>query len=167
MQFSGIDHHRYCSTKSSLCSVISYAETIKRRGKIALHKHFNSLLQQLGTSSTNTTYQQLVNRLVTTCLQICDNLCVFTRVPYLTISYPTIFPQFSTSLSQTSPGSQVQSQASVPQPKTSRSLSMSSSYSGETPLVGSYPRAPGSERSESRSSSRDPDDWVSVMGTTR
>ena len=128
---------------------------------------FNSLIQQLGTSSANTTYQQIVNRLVTTCLQICDNLCVFTRVPYLTISYPTIFPQFSTSLSQTSPGSQVQSQASVPQPKTSRSLSMSSSYSGETPLVGSYPRAPGSERSESRSSSRDPDDWVSVMGTTR
>jgi hypothetical protein len=72
-------------------------------------------------------------------------------------------PQFSTSLSQNSPGSQIPSHVNVPQAKTSRSLSMSSSYSGETPLAGSYPRAPGSERSESRSSSRDVDDLVSVI----
>ena len=78
---------------------------------------------------------------------------------------PIVFPQFSTSLSQTSPGGQIQSQASVPQAKTSRSLSMSSSYSGETPLVGSYPRAPGSERSESRSSLRDVDDLVSLISS--
>ena len=78
-------------------------------------------------------------------------------------SNPIIFLQFSTSLSQTSPGSQIQSQANVIQPKTSRSLSMSSNYSGEMPLAGSYPRAPGSERSESRSSSRDADDLVSLI----
>ena len=35
-------------------------------------------LQQLGTSSANTTCQQLVSRFVTTCLQTCNNLCVFT-----------------------------------------------------------------------------------------
>ena len=44
----------------------------------------NNLLQtcydKLGTSSANTTCWQLVNRLVTTCLQTCNNLCVFTRV---------------------------------------------------------------------------------------
>ena len=39
-----------------------------------------NLLQQLGTSSANTTCQQLVNRFVTTCLQTCNNLCVFTCV---------------------------------------------------------------------------------------
>jgi flagellar biosynthesis component FlhA len=39
-----------------------------------------NLLQQLGTSSANTTCRQLVNRFVTTCLQTCNNLCVFTRV---------------------------------------------------------------------------------------
>ena len=38
---------------------------------------------KLGTSSANTTCWQLVNRLVTTCLQTCNNLCVFTRVPAL------------------------------------------------------------------------------------
>jgi hypothetical protein len=36
-----------------------------------------NLLQQLGTSSANTTCHQLVNRFVTTCLQICSNLCFF------------------------------------------------------------------------------------------
>jgi hypothetical protein len=39
-----------------------------------------NLLQQLGTSSANTTCRQLVNRFVTTCLQTCNNLCVFTCV---------------------------------------------------------------------------------------
>ena len=39
-----------------------------------------NLLQQLGTSSANTTCRQLVNRFVTTCLQTCNNLCVFIRV---------------------------------------------------------------------------------------
>ena len=41
---------------------------------------FPNLLQQLGTSSANTTCRQLVNRFVTTCLQACNNLCVFTCV---------------------------------------------------------------------------------------
>ena len=40
----------------------------------------SSLLQQLGTSSANTTCLQLVNRFVATCLQIGSNLCIFTRV---------------------------------------------------------------------------------------
>jgi hypothetical protein len=35
-----------------------------------------NLLQQLGTSSVNTTCRQLVNRFVTTCLQTCNNLCL-------------------------------------------------------------------------------------------
>jgi hypothetical protein len=39
-----------------------------------------NLLQQLGTSSAKTTCRQLVNRFVTTCLQTCNNLCVFTCV---------------------------------------------------------------------------------------
>jgi hypothetical protein len=39
------------------------------------------MLQQLGTSSANTTYRQLVNKFVTTCLQTCNNdLCGFTLV---------------------------------------------------------------------------------------
>ena len=38
---------------------------------------------KLETSSANTTSWQLVNRLVTTCLQTCNNLCVFTRVIYV------------------------------------------------------------------------------------
>ena len=33
-----------------------------------------NMLQQLGTSSANTTCRQLVNRFVTTCLQTCNNL---------------------------------------------------------------------------------------------
>jgi hypothetical protein len=40
-----------------------------------------NLLQQLGISSAKTTCWQLVNRFVTTCLQTCNNLCVFTCVP--------------------------------------------------------------------------------------
>jgi hypothetical protein len=39
-----------------------------------------NLLQQLGTSSAKTTCWQLVNRFVTTCLQTCNNLRVFTCV---------------------------------------------------------------------------------------
>jgi hypothetical protein len=39
-----------------------------------------NLLQQLETSSANTTCRQLVNRFVTTCFQTCNNLCVFTCV---------------------------------------------------------------------------------------
>jgi hypothetical protein len=39
-----------------------------------------NLLQQLGTSSANTTCWQLVNRFVRTCLQTCNNLCVFNYV---------------------------------------------------------------------------------------
>ncbi len=46
----------------------------------------NSLYQtccnNMGTSSANTTCWQLVNRFVTTCLQACNNLCVFTRVGF-------------------------------------------------------------------------------------
>ena len=41
---------------------------------------FQTCYNKLGTSSANTTCSQLVNRLVTTCLQTCNNLCVFTRV---------------------------------------------------------------------------------------
>ena len=44
----------------------------------------NSLFQtcsnKFGTSSANTSCEQLVNSLVTTCLQVCSNLCVFTCV---------------------------------------------------------------------------------------
>jgi hypothetical protein len=45
-----------------------------------------NLLQQLGTSSAKTACRQLVNRFVTTCLQTCNNLCVFTCVT-ITISH--------------------------------------------------------------------------------
>jgi hypothetical protein len=38
---------------------------------------FQTCYNKLGTSSANTTCWQLVNRLVTTCLQTCNNLCVF------------------------------------------------------------------------------------------
>ena len=41
---------------------------------------FQTCYNKLGTSSANTTCWQLVNKLVTTCLQTCDNLCVFTWV---------------------------------------------------------------------------------------
>ena len=41
---------------------------------------FQTCYNKSGTSSANTTCWQLVNRLVTTCLQTCNNLCVFTRV---------------------------------------------------------------------------------------
>ena len=37
-------------------------------------------VQQLGTSSANPTCRRLVNRFVTTCLQICNKLCVFMSV---------------------------------------------------------------------------------------
>ena len=50
----------------------------------SLLQFVNSLLQtcsnKFGTSSANTSCEQLVNRLVTTCLQVCSNLCVFTCV---------------------------------------------------------------------------------------
>ena len=52
----------------------------------SLLQFVNSLFQtcsnKFGTSSANTSCQQLVNRLVTTCLQVCSNLCVFTCVVY-------------------------------------------------------------------------------------
>jgi hypothetical protein len=41
---------------------------------------FQTYYNKLGTSSANTTCWQLVNRFVTTCLQTCYKLCVFTRV---------------------------------------------------------------------------------------
>ena len=41
---------------------------------------FQTCYNKLGTSSANTTCWQLVDRLVTICLQTCNNLCVFTRV---------------------------------------------------------------------------------------
>ena len=40
---------------------------------------FQTCCNKLGTSSANTTCWQLVNRLVTNCLQTCYNLFVFTR----------------------------------------------------------------------------------------
>ena len=40
----------------------------------------NNMFPQLGRGSANTTCQQFVNRLATACLQVCDSLCVFTRV---------------------------------------------------------------------------------------
>ena len=50
----------------------------------SLLQFVNSLLQtcsnKFGTSSANTSCEQFVNRLVTTCLQVCSNLCVFTCV---------------------------------------------------------------------------------------
>ena len=48
----------------------------------------SNLLEQLGA---NTTCRQLVNRLVTTCLQTCNNLCVFTCT-----TPPQVQLQFST-----------------------------------------------------------------------
>ena len=52
----------------------------------SLLQFVNSLFQtcsnKFGTSSANTSCQQLVNRLVTTCLQVCSNLCVFTCVVF-------------------------------------------------------------------------------------
>ena len=41
---------------------------------------FQTCSNKFGASSANTSCQQLVNRLVTTCLQLCSNLCVFTCV---------------------------------------------------------------------------------------
>jgi hypothetical protein len=41
---------------------------------------FQTCYNKLGTRSANITCWQLVNRLVTTCLQTCYNLCVFKRV---------------------------------------------------------------------------------------
>ena len=41
---------------------------------------FQTCSNKFGTSSANTSCEQLVNRLVTTCLQVCSNLCVFTCV---------------------------------------------------------------------------------------
>ena len=41
---------------------------------------FQTCYNKLGTSSASTTCRQLVNRRVTTCLQTCYNLCVFTCV---------------------------------------------------------------------------------------
>ena len=50
----------------------------------SLLQFVNSLFQtcsnKFGTSSANTSCQKLVNRLVTTCLQVSSNLCVFTCV---------------------------------------------------------------------------------------
>ena len=52
----------------------------------SLLQFVNSLFQtcsnKFGASSANTSCQQLVNRLVTTCLQVCSNLCVFTCVGF-------------------------------------------------------------------------------------
>ena len=56
-----------------------------RRSRL-LQQFAPNLLQQLGTSSANTTCRQLVNRFVTTCLQTCNNLCVFTCVASLPTS---------------------------------------------------------------------------------
>ena len=42
---------------------------------------FQTCYNKLGTSSANTTCRQHVNRLVTTCLQTCYKLCVFTSLP--------------------------------------------------------------------------------------
>ena len=41
---------------------------------------FQTCCNKLETSSANTTCWQLVNRLITTCLQTCNSLCIFTRV---------------------------------------------------------------------------------------
>ena len=41
---------------------------------------FKTCSNKFGKSSANTSCQQLLNRLVTTCLQVCSNLCVFTCV---------------------------------------------------------------------------------------
>jgi hypothetical protein len=50
-----------------------------------------NLLQQLaelGTSSAKTACRKLVNRFVTTCLQTCNNLCIFTCVHEHTFVFP-------------------------------------------------------------------------------
>ena len=52
---------------------------------------FQTCYNKLGTSRANTTCWQLVNRLVTTCLQTCNNLCVFTRVSDLFDHFPPYF----------------------------------------------------------------------------
>ena len=60
---------------------------------------FQTCYNKLGTSSANTTCWQLVNRFVTTCLQTCYNLCVFTCVPNTT--YTRKNAQVVTNLQQT------------------------------------------------------------------
>jgi hypothetical protein len=50
-----------------------------------------NLLQQLGTSSANTTCRQLLNRFVTPCLQTCNNLCVVTCVGYVCFKFAIQF----------------------------------------------------------------------------
>ena len=60
----------------------------------SLLQFVNSLFQtcsnKFGTSSANTSCEQLVNRLVTTCLQVCSNLCVFTCVVILTLVFTRV-----------------------------------------------------------------------------
>ena len=45
-----------------------------------VNSFFQTCSNKFGTSSANTSCQQLVNGLVTTCLQVCSNLFVFTCV---------------------------------------------------------------------------------------
>jgi hypothetical protein len=60
---------------------------------------FQTSYNKLGTSSANTTCWQLVNRFVTTCLQTCNNLCVFTcaqcTIVNITRLVTMLFQQFA------------------------------------------------------------------------
>jgi hypothetical protein len=66
---------------------------------------FQTCYNKLATSSANTTCWQLVNRFVTTCLQTCYKLCVFTRVcmihEILRVKYTRKNAQVVTNLRQT------------------------------------------------------------------
>jgi hypothetical protein len=70
---------------------------------------FQNLSQQLGTSSANTTCWQLVNRFVTTCLQTCNNLCIFTSVGKLC----AWFTQYNSSCKQVACDSSVRQKLST------------------------------------------------------
>jgi hypothetical protein len=50
--------------------------------QLVVNSLFQTCYNKLGTSSANTTCWQLVNRFVTTCLQTCYNLCIFTCVEH-------------------------------------------------------------------------------------
>jgi hypothetical protein len=63
---------------------------------------FQTCCNKLGTSSASTTCWQLVNRCVTTCLQTCYKLCVFTRA----VS-SLLFSTYWWFLAEQFPGSQI------------------------------------------------------------
>jgi hypothetical protein len=68
-----------CNKHVSTCSLVT---TLIMPSSLlqVVNSLFQTCYNKLGTSSASTTCWQLVNRRVTTCLQTCYNLCVFTCV---------------------------------------------------------------------------------------